>query len=431
MVVTDINFPHISGGARRTLETARILSKMGNDVIIFTNKLENQKKYSEVENFKVYRKKLIEPGIELKIIIAKYKQKFLKIIGKNPEIQNSNQNLGNLKDDKKLDCHLDIKKDYSLRDKIKDIYRHKIPLHKLIKGLPSLPNLLKIIKEEKIDVIYERSSSYGIGVLAGKLTGRITIIDFIDVLYWNWALKKCDRILSYFTTYQVPSFISRNKIDRVYTSADDKRFNPSNDVSKVKEKMNLTENTILGVYVGGFYYWHGLKYIIAAIDIIKKKSISNLEDKNLKILMIGNGESFKDIVKLIEKHDLKEYFILPGRIDFDEVPQYINIANFCLSTNLSDSIGLKTFEYLACAKPLIASNVDIIKYFFKDMKNILFIKPADSIDLAKKIEFIIQNPEKAKEIGKNARKLVEKNYTWKIHGKNIIKSIIKSIKKRK
>ncbi|MHA1727129.1 MAG: hypothetical protein ACTSWY_00160, partial [Promethearchaeota archaeon] len=66
MVVTDIFFPHLSGGARRTLETARILSKMGHNILIFSNKDKNHENFEKIEKYSVYRKRMIEPGVILR-----------------------------------------------------------------------------------------------------------------------------------------------------------------------------------------------------------------------------------------------------------------------------------------------------------------------------------------------------------------------------
>ncbi|MHA1338902.1 MAG: glycosyltransferase family 4 protein [Promethearchaeota archaeon] len=440
MVVSDLNFPNFDGGSRRTLETARILSRMGHEIIIFSNKSENQSDFEIIETFKVYRKKMIEFGYLLRLWFS-YSLGRLKILNKiknnfNNSMSKSNKReIINLKI-KTFDGHLKVKKEWTFKDKIKEIYRHKIPIHKILKIVPALPKVLKIIKKEKIDIVYERSGSYGLGILAAKLTNRISIIDFIDILYWDFALKHCDRILSYFSTYQVPSFIPRNKIDLVYTAVDEEIFKPKLNQDKIENLYNQLgikdkESTLIGIYVGGFYSWHGLEHIVSAVEYISKQKEFLPMNLKLKIILVGDGEMKRTIENQIKNKNLEDYFILTGRVDFSETPLYINCGDFCFNTNTADAIGLKTFEYLACGKPVLSFNIEQIPIFFKDNENMIFVNEKDPIDLANKIKFIAENPELMKKIGESARKLVEERYTWKIHGNNIIKSIKKIIKTKR
>ncbi|MHA1111223.1 MAG: hypothetical protein ACTSRE_08975, partial [Promethearchaeota archaeon] len=55
MVVTDIFLQDFSGGARRTIETARVLSKLGHHVTIFCNRRINDRHYEKMGNLTIYR----------------------------------------------------------------------------------------------------------------------------------------------------------------------------------------------------------------------------------------------------------------------------------------------------------------------------------------------------------------------------------------
>ncbi|MBD3349979.1 MAG: glycosyltransferase, partial [Candidatus Lokiarchaeota archaeon] len=351
---------------------------------------------------------------------------------KNEERQGSNLKHTKNVETKSFDSFLEIKKHWSLKDKLIDFYRHKFPVHKFFKIIPGIPKLFKIITKEKIDIIYERGGSYGLGVLMAKLTGRISIVDFIDIMYWNWALKNCDRIMSYFSTFQVPGLVNREKIDKVFTCADIKRFNQDAPTEKALKLMEIQDKQkiFLGIYVGGFYSWHGLEYIVKAIEIMDKQKLFKENGKQLKIALVGTGDQFNYIKELISEKNLEKYFIITGRVDFNDVPKFINAADFCLNTNTADALGMKIFEYLSCAKPVIAFNVDQIPIFFNDGVNLVFAKTKDPENLAKKMKFLYDNPSLMEKIGKNARKLVEDRYTWEQHGRNILHTIKKAIRDR-
>ena len=412
MVVTDICFPDFSGGSRRTLETARILRSFGHEIVIFSNRRPKQKKFGKYKQLTVYRQKMIDIAANIREPV----KKILNLIKKKNKSNRSPELKGN------FDSHLDPAE----RNYLKEIYRHVLPLHKFIKVFPCLPKLLKIIKKEQIDIIYERGPSYGIGVIAAKITSRLHILDFIDVLYWKSALKATDRILAYFTKNTVPRYIPRKKIDLVYTCVDEQRFSPNNKSIGIRKKYHIDESTNLGIYVGGFYSWHGLDTLIDAAVIMKEKA----QDHDIKFMLVGAGDMYKNVKERIKDEGLEDFIILTNRVDFDSVPSYIQSADFCLSLNTGDAIGLKLFEYLASQKPVIVTRVDLIPVFFKDKENMVFTKPNDPNDLIEKINYIINNPEKSEEISKNARTLVKRQYTWQRHGKNIISSIGRGIRNK-
>lgn len=429
LVVTDLFFPDQIGGGRRTIETARILSSLGHNITIFSNRRADQNEFDMVESFKVYRHKMPEINIWFHEFLSKgqYQHPIIrsfnhflkKILITSPD--NKINNTG-------FDSHLDIIKEYTLKDKIKDFYRHKFPLHKIIKIIPSIPLMFKIINKEKIDAIYERGPSYGLGIFMAKLTGRVSVLDFIDIMYSNWALKNADRILSYFTKFQIPAFIPRDKIDIVYMTVDEKRFNPYINTGDLRKKLGLDENCVVGIYVGGFYKWHGLEYLVKAAEIIKQNQQLLPQNKSLKLILVGSGDEFNNIKNLIHKHNLESYFILTGKVGFDEVPKYTCLADFCCSLNSADAIGFKLVEYMACGKPTLIGALDIVPKFFHNNKTVIYVDSTNPNDIAQKIIYIINNLDKVRIIGLNARKLVESKYTWTQHGKKIVNAIYKSIK---
>ena len=63
----------------------------------------------------------------------------------------------------------------------------------------------------------------------------------------------------------------------------------------------------------------------------------------------------------------------------------------------------KTGEYLASENPVISTNYGEVKYYFKDMENMLLADRYDIILFAKKMQFVITNPMEAKKIGKHGK----------------------------
>ena len=67
---------------------------------------------------------------------------------------------------------------------------------------------------------------------------------------------------------------------------------------------------------------------------------------------------------------------------------------------------------MACEKPVIASDLPWLREFLTEETSVFF-RPEDAEDLAEKIRYVLEHPEKAAEMGRKGRKVVVDNYTWK------------------
>ena len=79
-----------------------------------------------------------------------------------------------------------------------------------------------------------------------------------------------------------------------------------------------------------------------------------------------------------------------------------------------DSVAnpVKVPEYLSMGLPTVCSAVGGIIDTIEDGVDGLLVKPGDVKDLEEKLEWIIQNPEQAKEIGENGRKTAIEKYSY-------------------
>lgn len=76
-----------------------------------------------------------------------------------------------------------------------------------------------------------------------------------------------------------------------------------------------------------------------------------------------------------------------------------------------EGMPMTIIEAFACGTPVIASNLGAMKEMVEDGKTGLLFEPGNPEDLASKIIWAQKNPEKMIEMGKNARKKFEADYT--------------------
>ena len=415
-IATDVTFPAMNGGSRRAYETAKIFRKFGHTAVVLVDKLNHEKHFEIHEGIRVYRSKLLDIGSQIRKIISKIRSIFKKQPQSTVPYYSDKPS--------QYDTYYPNLMKFDLKWKVADFYRHKLPIHKWIKILPAVYRLFEIIKKEQIDLIIERGPSYGVGALVSKLLNRPYIVDFIDVMYSNFALRSAGSVLTYFTKIQIPRFVDSDKIQLVYTCADIEKFKPREKHKDLLKKYGL-QNNFVAIYVGGMYPWHGLETIVNCAELIIQEGYTDI-----KFLLVGDGVVREQIMDLVSQKGLEKNVIFTGRVDFNEVPSFLNSANVALSLNSGDSIGFKLIEYMASGIPIIATNADNLQFAGRDNKEMLYVNLDDPEHLKEKILRLRDDPSFANEIGNNARSKAEKYFQWDIHYKNILHAFNSVIKRK-
>lgn len=169
--------------------------------------------------------------------------------------------------------------------------------------------------------------------------------------------------------------------------------------------------------------------IISASNLIESKGI----DLNIKALsriikkypnimyyIIGEGEERIKLENLVNDLRLDNNVRFLGKLSHIEVIKYMNECDLYSMPSWQEGFGMVYIEAMACAKPVIAVYGEGIQDAIDNGVNGILVKPKDIESLADAIELIIQNPNKAKIIGENAKRTVTRNLTWEINAKRTI-----------
>jgi len=168
-----------------------------------------------------------------------------------------------------------------------------------------------------------------------------------------------------------------------------------------KEDLGL-DGFIVG-YVGVLREWVNLKPVFKAL-----KSLA----PEIKLLVVGSEGKLKENKELARKYGVADRVIFTGMIQYSDVPKYVSAMDvglipFNLSKVSHNALPLKLFEYMACEKPVISTEIDSLK--FKFPKEILYTK--NNEDYVNKIEMIYEDHLLSKRLGKSGRKIAEK-HNW-------------------
>jgi len=243
---------------------------------------------------------------------------------------------------------------------------------------------------------------------------RGLIFKLISFLFNPLFLKKADKVLISSLDYLKHSNIKKywlNDKEKFVVSlfgVDQARFYPKTRRPSLLRKHSLDNSQII-LSVGGLdkaHYFKGVKLLIQAVDRLKNKM------PDLKLLIIGDGDLKSDYEKLVKDLNIENRVVFAGKIGDNELPDYYNLGDVFAFPSLtrSEAFGLVSLEAMACAKPIIVSDLPGPRTLVEG--NGLIVKVNNLGDLAEKINYIFKDKQKLKEFSQHSLILVQEKYYW-------------------
>lgn len=196
----------------------------------------------------------------------------------------------------------------------------------------------------------------------------------------------------------------KTRIDVIPTGLELDAFSPKKFTDKklkaIRKKIGINDNEQLFIYVGRL----GSE---KAIDILIK-GFKKIKEKNLKakLVIVGDGPSFDELVKLTNELDLNDYCLFLGRKDHKDVPLYYNAADCFVSASTTETQGMTYVEALASGLPLICKKDEVLEDVLIENEDGYFFNDED--DFAKKcIKFINLSKEDKETMSNNSLRIAD------------------------
>lgn len=216
--------------------------------------------------------------------------------------------------------------------------------------------------------------------------------------------------LDHAQTCRMSSFFRRrwNDVMEVPNGVDAELFQPLRTGLETRKKYGISADDDLVLFVGGLdraHFFKGVSVLLGAF--------SKLSRTKTKLMIVGDGDRKEEYQSEAKSLGIGENTIFAGYIPFNRLPEYYSSANIVvLPSLLSESFGIVLIEAMACGRPVIASNLPGLRSVVTDEMEGLLVPPGDSDALAEKIRFLLDNPQKQRELGIRGRAKVESKYAW-------------------
>lgn len=294
-----------------------------------------------------------------------------------------------------------------------------IALNKKAKfDLKAFHKLVRIIKQGEFNIVNTHLWAADVfGRLAAIFAGVPIIISTAqNVDIWKkWWHRSIDRVLSYKTAkviavseavreyYHKKIGIPLSKIEYIPNAIEIERYENVGDVGYLRKELGLRENDFVIICVGRLVAQKGQRYLLEVVSSIKNKY------PGLIILFAGSGEDEPELRNLASRLGVSGMVRFLGQRS--DIPQLLHLSRVLVLSSLFEGLPLCVLEAMAESKPVIATDVGGTRELVVDNQTGFIVPSKDARSIANAIEKIIQQPQKAKAMGEQARNRVRERFS--------------------
>ena len=390
-------YPNIGGVSTYLLNLAKGLMQRGNEVVEVHLRTPNELTEDIVKGIKVYR------------------------IPKTPLRDDLLKGYSNFKERIYKECHGEgefFKKEPLITYGYDEYHQINLALGKQIEELlEENPTEIVHIHDFQLLLIY-RNIPRGIPVI---LTWHIPFIDTISKHLKQFLIKhmkEFDKVIFSCEDYAksaVKAGLPSDKVEIIHPIANTNLFKPKKYGNELKKLYNLPEDYKIILCVQRIDPKSGHMQLVKAMP----KIIDSCP--NVKLMFVG-GESLtskisqerqryeNEVHELIKSLNLQEHIIFTGTIEYEKLPMYYNSADIVALTSKNEGFGLAVTEGMACAKPIIGTNVSGIALQVHNGINGFLIDVGDFEKTAEKILELLKDEKLRERMGKESLRIVKSKF---------------------
>ncbi len=199
-------------------------------------------------------------------------------------------------------------------------------------------------------------------------------------------------------------------------------FRPVDKV-KVRAALNWDRDATVALIVARHVLKKGIDIAIEAID--------RLRDRNVKLMIVGDGPEKDNLRSLSHELDVTEQVTFLGVLPHAVLPRYVAAADMLLMPSRSiydpirfaidhETMGRTICEAAACEVPVVASRSGGIPSVVRDGETGLLVPPNNVAALAEAIVELAESPARASKMGKSARLWAEESLSFEVVSRQIL-----------
>lgn len=286
-------------------------------------------------------------------------------------------------------------------------------------------DVASMIRREKIDVVMT-TLFYAdvVGALASAISPNKAIFSWETISAPEWllthrlwayrfAMKFCSKVIS--VSHATAKWLVEerglpaDKITVIPYGVNIEVYNNSRN-GYLRPELGISAGVPVVGVVARLHPQKGHQYLIEAAKALVTRF------KEIKIVLVGDGELREELEKAVAEAGLTETFMFLGfRSD---VKDLLSMFDIFVLPSLYEGLPNVVLEAMATSLPVVATSVDGTVELVDDGETGFLVPPRDSLALATKIGTLLENAELRKQFGQAGRKKVEEQYSLALQVRN-------------
>jgi glycosyltransferase involved in cell wall biosynthesis len=292
------------------------------------------------------------------------------------------------------------------------------------------------VRSLRPDFIYERFSLFLLaGVWVHRLRGIPILLEVNGPLYeerlrhdglcWRGLARACQEYIWRNVDFVLPVTevlakrvhaygVQAGRIVVIPNGINRKLFGKALETENAKRAAGLQGRLVLG-FTGFVRQWHAMDKVIAFLA-------DQGERLNLHLLIVGDGPSRSDLVRLAAAKNVSDRFTITGVVERDAIADYVAAFDVALLPGINDYASpLKLFEYMYLGKAIVAPSQQNIREILTDERDSLLFDPSDPSALTAATQRLSEDGALRSRIGTGARAtLEEKGLYWTTNATTVV-----------
>ena len=228
----------------------------------------------------------------------------------------------------------------------------------------------------------------------------------VQKLLRNWSINSAEIIIT-------PSDHLKNFVSELGFSNEILKINNGVDITDIK-RTNVHKADINLLIISRLVIQKNINIVIEAMEL--------LDNKNVKLSIIGEGGEFNKLEGVIHELNLQNRVQLLGKIDNNKISQFLLAADIFIQASDYEGLPHSVLEAINYEIPILSTEVGGCKDLLNDGERGFIIPiPPDKKIIAENIIYIINNKDEATKRADAAKVFISKEYSFLVQAKQYMK----------
>ena len=228
----------------------------------------------------------------------------------------------------------------------------------------------------------------------------------VQKLLRNWSVNSAEVVIT-------PSDHLKNFVSELGFNNEILKINNGVDITDIK-RTNVHKADINLLIISRLVIQKNINIVIEAMEL--------LDNKNVKLSIIGEGGEFNKLEGVIHELNLQNRVQLLGKIDNNKISQFLLTADIFIQASDYEGLPHSVLEAINYEIPILSTEVGGCRDLLNDGERGFIIPiPPDKKIIAENIIYIINNQDEATKRADAAKEFISKEYSFLVQANQYMK----------